>query len=203
MAKEKTVAMEKYKVIDGVKHKLCSTCKEYIPVDQFSTRAASPDGLAYSCKTCERATAAASYARKKKRNQSKKYYQENKEACNDRAKARYAANSASILAQQAIWRESKTGKAVMAAAAKRRRERIKTQTPDGADYTRLDVVERDTFGGKCICQICGEPILDLDSDLQIDHIIPIAEGGADNFKNVRCSHKICNLKRPKDGKDLK
>lgn len=193
---------DKYKVIKGVKHKLCSTCKVFIPVDQFSSRTVSADGLAYSCKTCERATSAASYARKKKKKQSKTYYSENKDACIARSKARYDANSIEILQQQAVWRASKDGQKIMSEAAARRRKRIKDQTPGGCDYTRIDVIERDMFEGSCICQICGHPIIDIDNDLQIDHIKTIAAGGSDTFDNVRSAHKNCNLRRPKNGSDV-
>lgn len=190
---------DKYKVINGIKHKLCSTCKEYRPITEFSSRKASPDGLAYSCKDCERKTAQASYKRRQKKKLAQKYYQENRDKIIEREKARYANNKEVHLARGKEWREANKEK--VNAASQRRRERIKEQTPGGVDYVREEIIERDSVGGMCICQICGKPIKDM-AELQIDHIIPIAAGGSDTRDNVRCTHRTCNLIRPKDGKDL-
>lgn len=195
-------AIEKFKTINGVQHKYCSTCKKYVPIVQFSSRKASADGLAYSCKPCERKTAKESYERKKKKKEQQKYYQEHKDTYIDRQKKRYEENSEEILAKQKEWRQSDKGRKLVNKATKRRRDRIKDQTPEGAKYCRQDVIDRDTVNGVCICQICGKPITDLNGDLQIDHIVGIAAGGADTLDNVRCTHKLCNLTRPKDGSDL-
>jgi 5-methylcytosine-specific restriction endonuclease McrA len=193
---------EKYKIIDGKKHKLCSSCKKYVPLEEFSSRSVSPDGLAYSCKTCERATAKKSYNGKKQKKKAKERYEENKEVYNERAKQRYIENKDEILAKQADWRKTKKGQKVMNEAGARRRERISAQTPGGRDYTRQEIIDKDTVNGVCICQICGKPILNMEAELQIDHIVPIAAEGSDTKDNVRCAHKTCNITRPKDGKDL-
>lgn len=195
---------DRYKIIDGVEHKLCSTCRNYIPMtkEYFNKRSASKDGLSYSCKKCERETAQKSYKRRQKKQKIKQYYEENREAYIERAKKRYKENKDMILSQQREWRNSDKGKKLMAEAGKRRRYRIKQQTPNGRDYTRQEIIERDSVFGQCICQICGEPI-DLEAgELHIDHIIPIAAGGSDTKDNVRCVHKRCNITRPKDGSDL-
>ena len=194
--------VDKYKIIAGVQHKRCSTCGVFKPVVEFSGRKASKDGLAYSCKECERATSQKSYKKKQQKNRARTRYMENREENIEKAKVRYENRKDEILAQQAQWRQSDAGRQVVNAAAARRAQRIKEQTPNGRDYTREDIIKRDSVAGQCICQICGKPILDLELDLQIDHIVPIAAGGSDTLENVRCTHKICNLKRPKDGKDL-
>lgn len=195
---------DRYKTIEGVEYKRCSSCKEYLPMtaEYFSKRSASKDGLAYSCKPCERRTAARSYDKKKQRQKARQRYEENKEVIKERTKKRYEENRDAILAQQKEWRKTQSGKKAMQKADKLRRERIKKQTPGGRDYTREEVIKRDSVFGDCVCQICGQ-IIDIEAgDLQIDHIIPIAEGGSDTLDNVRCTHKWCNLTRPKDGSDL-
>jgi 5-methylcytosine-specific restriction endonuclease McrA len=192
----------KYKTINGVKHKRCSTCGKFVPEDQFSTRKASPDGLAYSCKTCERATAAKSYERKQQKAKARDRYQANKEDYIERAKARYQENKEDIAAKQKEWRQSKKGKKLVNKASAVRRQRIIDQTPGGRDYVAAEIIERDSVDGVCICQICGEPINIEAGDLQIDHIVGIAAGGSDTKDNVRCAHKLCNIKRPKDCRDL-
>lgn len=51
------------------------------------------------------------------------------------------------------------------------------------------------------CHICGKPI-DWDADhldplaFVVDHVIPLAKGGADTLANKRAAHRSCNsLKR--------
>jgi len=193
---------DKYKTINGVEHKRCSTCGEYFEKHHFSSRRASPDGLGYSCKVCERKTAKASYKKGTQKKKSATRYQENKEEYNERAKKRYAEKKEEILAQQAAWRSTKKGKQIMSEAGARRRQRILDQTPNGRDYVVEEIILRDSVDGVCICQICGDPIDPDLHDMQIDHIITIASGGSDTRDNVRCTHKTCNLTRPKDGKDL-
>jgi 5-methylcytosine-specific restriction endonuclease McrA len=194
---------DKYKIVGGIKYKRCSTCKEFVPITEFSSRAASADGLAYSCKACERKTAKKSYTSKKQKDRAKVRYQENKDAVNEKAKQRYQEKKDEILEKQAEWRKSKKGRVLVNKATARRRARMIEQTPDGRDYTREEIIERDSVNGECICQICLKRIENVDTELQIDHIIPIAAGGSDTKDNVRCTHKKCNLMRPKSGSDIK
>jgi hypothetical protein len=51
---------------------------------------------------------------------------------------------------------------------------------------RYEILERDNF----ICQICGKYPPDI--HLEVDHIIPVAEGGTDNPSNLRASCFECN-----------
>lgn len=198
----KATASDKYQTINGIKMKRCSTCKQMVPVENFSSRKASADGLAYSCKDCERKTAQKSYQKKKQQKKARDRYEEHKEEYKQRAKERYENNKEEALAYQKEWRASAQGKKIVKAATARRAQRIKEQTPEGRDYTREQIIKRDSVDGQCICQICKLPIVDLTSDLQIDHIVTIAAGGADVASNVRCAHKECNLRRPKDNSDL-
>lgn len=168
----------------------------------YSSRSVSKDGLAYSCKSCERKTAAKSYSNKKQKQKAKERYQENKEVYKERAKERYEENKDSMLAAQKDWRQTPKGKKLTGQASKKRREKIKEQTPGGRDYTREDVILRDSVFGDCMCQICGE-IIDINKgELQIDHIKTIASGGSDVLANVRCTHQRCNATRHKDGSDV-
>ena len=41
------------------------------------------------------------------------------------------------------------------------------------------------------CAICGRKIKSV-SDLAIDHIVPLAEGGVDVIDNYQLAHKACN-----------
>ena len=183
--------------------KTCSTCKRLLPRDHehFNRRKASPDGLSYSCKDCQRKAAAASYQKRKEKKHAQLRYLENRDKIIERSKKRYEENREEILEYQREWRQTSKGKKAISKAGKKRRELIAKQTPGGRDYTRQEVIERDSVFGECVCQICGKPI-DLESgELQIDHIIPISAGGSDTLDNVRCTHRWCNATRPKDGSD--
>ena len=63
------------------------------------------------------------------------------------------------------------------------------------------------------CHLCGEEIdlsvprhakggSDWPTGLQLDHLIPISQGGPDIIENVKPSHAVCNLKRSKSLVDL-
>lgn len=50
------------------------------------------------------------------------------------------------------------------------------------------------------CHICGEPIdytlpATEPRSFVIDHVVPLAKGGADVLTNVRAAHKDCNNKK--------
>ncbi|MBV6341472.1 HNH endonuclease [Candidatus Magnetobacterium casense] len=49
---------------------------------------------------------------------------------------------------------------------------------------------RDLF----ICQYCGSAI-ESNSELEVDHIIPVSRGGKDNYQNLVCACQGCNQKK--------
>lgn len=57
------------------------------------------------------------------------------------------------------------------------------------DVPRETIYERD----EGICQICGDPV--LDSDYEIDHIVPLAEGGLHEAQNLQLAHPSCNRRK--------
>jgi len=178
----------------------CLTGDPLQPITNFSKRKASPDGHTYTCKTCEAAAARESYHRRKDKNKRAEYYQETREQRLEYHKEYYQKNKEKKAEYDKQYQQSKRGKKVMRTAQAKRRKALKEA--GGEPYLRNDVIIRDSVDGVLYCQICKEPINNL-ADLQIDHIIPIVEGGRDELDNVRCAHKGCNLSRPKDGRDLK
>jgi HNH endonuclease len=52
---------------------------------------------------------------------------------------------------------------------------------------RFEIFQRDNF----TCQYCGKQKVEK-AELEIDHIIPIAEGGKDEYSNLTTSCKDCN-----------
>lgn len=178
--------------------KRCSHCKKEKPITEFSKRSASKDGLSYTCKACERETSKRSYKRRKEQRKRQRYYREHREEILQRSHENYMANREARLAFHKEYRVRNPG--VLRRAEARRRKRLKEAESDGV--SREEIIKRDSVGGVAICQICGKPILKF-TDLHIDHIVPLGEGGSDTADNKRVVHKSCNLRRPKDGRDLK
>lgn len=44
-----------------------------------------------------------------------------------------------------------------------------------------------------VCDICSEPVSRV--EMQMDHIVPRAIGGADSLDNLRPAHRVCNQRR--------
>ena len=51
--------------------------------------------------------------------------------------------------------------------------------------------------GKRVCFVCGLPITDI-NNASVDHKIPLAMGGANQFDNYALTHKACNNKKGSD-----
>jgi 5-methylcytosine-specific restriction endonuclease McrA len=72
-----------------------------------------------------------------------------------------------------------------------------TRAPAKRSTTRRDKHRRAIAKGKPPCHLCHEPI-DYNADwldplsFTIDHIIPIARGGADVLENLAPAHRKCN-----------
>ena len=54
---------------------------------------------------------------------------------------------------------------------------------------RFDVLEKDNFA----CQYCGAKATDDNVLLEIDHIVPVSQGGGNNIENLTTSCKKCNM----------
>jgi hypothetical protein len=72
--------------------KKCNKCLEVKELSEFVKRSASPDGLAYNCKACNK-------------QRMKQYYEDNLEKISERMKQYYQENVESISEYQKQWRE--------------------------------------------------------------------------------------------------
>lgn len=79
---------------------------------------------------------------------------------------------------------------------KKEKRRKKAMTEESSQINVRSLFERD--GG--ICWLCGG-LCDLGADPNsdkypsVDHVVPIADGGLDEWDNVRLAHRWCNTKR--------
>ena len=171
------------------------------PIGNFSKRKASPDGHTYTCKACERERARKNYHQRKKQGRTKES-KEKQEARKEYYREYYRRNKEKKREYDRQYYHSGKGKEAMRKAHAKRRKKIKPKSEK--DYTRWDVIARDTDeDGILRCWICQEPI-ERATDVQLDHIVPVNDeaGGKDEFDNVAAAHKQCNLSRPKDGRDV-
>ena len=208
MAEEVNTEKTEFEFIDpsvspGEDHKWCSTNKHWALRTDFSTRKASKDGLSYTCKTCERVVAQASYDRRKATKQAQKrqraYYDKNRDKLLEQSAANYQANRERRLDLGKTYRAAHPE--VHRQSGKRRRMLVKAAQVPGVRYSRQDIIIRDSINGVPMCVICNTPIVNI-NEIQVDHRIPINQGGLDIPENVRTVHRTCNLLRPKDGRDL-
>jgi 5-methylcytosine-specific restriction endonuclease McrA len=173
---------------DGVPsgHKRCNACGTIRPLGEF-TAAATKDGLRGQCRSCE-----ADYKRRwRARNivriraaRKARYYAERTENivrvqewagahAEERAEYRrnhYAANAEAYKRKAQEYRVRKTGAFV-------------------AQVSRRAIYARD----RGLCGICGLPV--QFSEMHLDHVIPLCQGGTHEPSNVQVSHPACNLKK--------
>ncbi|HEY2510181.1 MAG TPA: HNH endonuclease signature motif containing protein [Polyangiaceae bacterium] len=86
-----------------------------------------------------------------------------------------------------------TGKTGTAARAKRRQLREKAATPEGAaPIDRAAVFDRDNG----YCYVCKLKVAwEL---MTLDHVVPLAKGGAHTEDNLRVAHRACNSEKGTD-----
>lgn len=191
-----------HRMNDGVEEKCCSHCKKWKPLDEYSGRKVSKDGKSYNCRVCERDIAHKSYKRTRTKEKQRKYYEGHREEVLERSHSNYVEHREDRLMKCKEYRENNPD--VFKKADRKRRELLSNATK--VPYTREEIIERDSEiineEKVPICQICHKPIWDK-KEIHLDHIVPVAEGGDDAAYNIRTTHKVCNLTRPKDGRDEK
>lgn len=183
-----------------VGYKKCGKCQHVMKYYLFNKNNSSKNKCTGNCKACQKISAAASYERTKSKRNYKKYYAENKERKQEHGRKYYKKNKEKVLQKQKQYHNSAQGKKVMQRSHKKRRDLMAKNK--GVPYKKEYVIDRDKLGGEYpICYICQQPIK-YDRELHLDHLVPVVLGGKDCFTNVGCTHELCNLRRPKDARDL-
>jgi len=188
----------------------CSMCGEVVSFDEMSSHSRKRFGIDKICKKCN-AKKTREYNEKfpdKKREMNKRYYDNNKEALLGKAKEYYGSNKETLLEKSkeyysknkekikvrvAEYRKTPKGKVVKINSSNKRREKEKQGSINSDDLIFL----RENINS---CEICGCEL--NDSNVHLDHIIPLSIGGAHRINNVRYICSSCNLQRPRDGKDI-
>jgi 5-methylcytosine-specific restriction endonuclease McrA len=196
--------------------RICSKCGEAKPVYAFAHRRK-------QCKTCIKAISASRYAANKEAIslKAKARYAENPEPTKTLSAKRYAANPKAVNDYSAAWQKnnpdkvyvrnskwkSANGDKVRLAARERykaNREReiarvqwrhSRTRSPIfGKPITIGDIME--IHGASCyICGVTTDRSASYKSLVKthMDHVVPLAKGGAHTVENLRCACRRCNI----------
>lgn len=78
----------------------------------------------------------------------------------------------------------------------KRRRKAQQRGGERVPYRDADIFERDRWR----CRLCGRPVhrsqqVPHPQAATIDHIVPVAQGGADAPWNVQCAHFLCNSRK--------
>lgn len=200
----KESTMEQYRV--------CITCKQSKPFSQYSKDKTRKHGISYRCKTCHAEVNKKYYDKSKMAAYANAYYHRNKEALNEKARAKRSANPEASreykriyyqLNKQRINKLSNAWRKENPEVGRRAKSKRRAAARNNLHnyYTIEQVIEK--YG--VICYLCNNEI-DLtaprwtakqgwENGLHIDHVVRIADGGPDNLENVRPTHGYCNLKK--------
>lgn len=145
--------------------------------------------------------------REYKRQQAAAWYAKNRAAVSERDRLKRQANPDMYSARHAEYNRRnadsnrsrvRTWQAANPDRVKDSRTRRKARKRGNATepYQRLAIFERDQW----VCALCGQPIdavLTYPDPMcpSIDHVVPLAAGGADAPGNIQASHLICNLRK--------
>lgn len=157
-------------VPDGMRW--CSACGEIQPAADFYRSRSKPNGRASRCKACSRL-------------KSRAYYEANREG---RIAYQAARRDANPEAARAYEREVYGRRREKHQAANRARERS-MKAPDSATVAYEGVLRGDPC---CYCGVSGRQ--------QVDHIVPVANGGANHWTNLTAACRRCN--RAKSARSL-
>lgn len=168
--------------------KTCTKCGENKPKNEFYNRASSRDGICMQCFKARRAV-----WRNSKREHIKAY-QDSWDKANPSSRkpnsavraAYYVANKDRMNAYNVDRRAANPEISRIENHNKRARKRQNGGKLSPGLSAKLIKLQR----GKCAC--CGLPLGD---DYHLDHILPIALGGANEDWNIQLLRSMCNLKK--------
>jgi len=164
--------------------KTCSKCRESKPVSAFSKNKSSKHRLQNNCRTCAKACTAA-------------WTEANKDRAAAKAAAWKAANRDRVAANNAAWKIANPEKVSIKKAkwasanpekraASKHRRRALTASNGVNAVTTAETAEIIAMP----CTACG-----VAGPSQVDHIIPIARGGAHSIGNLMPLCRSCNASK--------
>ncbi len=183
--------------------KTCSKCGQTQPFANFHVNKTGRDGLKSTCKTCSNAT---SFAWREKNSdrvaQNKLAYRHANQDALARKSAQWREENPERFAQQmAAWRAANPEKIKVKNAAyrvnnpearKAHHQNRRARKKLAGGKLSSDLVQKllKLQMGKCAC--CKQP---LGKDYHLDHILPLALGGANTDDNMQLLKARCNMEK--------
>ena len=173
--------VESYADLEPPAEKRCPACAETKAVGEFGVDRKRKDRLTAYCRPCTAAKSHASYMRHREARleQSKAYRSGVRPARQARAREYYKENKAEIDAKHREYYRDDANRDAFRDRVARRRVRQAGAPAEKID--RVGVYDRD--GGRC--HICGRRC--RRDSWHMDHIVPVAAGGAHVYENVAVS----------------
>lgn len=188
--------------------KYCSKCLSTKPIKEFGKDSHRPDGITLNCLACRRAYFKNHYSqnREKVNSKTKARYHDNPEKAMERGRKWQSENREKVREKSKRWRESNLEKAREQARLGSNRRRARKRGAITDSYTEASVIQ--AYGTLChLCndeidlnapRRCGDP--GWEKSLHIDHVLELCLGGNDTLENVRPSHAVCNIRKPRTKK---
>jgi 5-methylcytosine-specific restriction endonuclease McrA len=170
----------------GPRGGICKTCQKAAALRRYY---ANKEEYAANNKRWREANAerrkadfAAWYAENKDRQ--REYYLSRREEVREYYRGRRAANPGGETHYSREWRKRNPEKWALRNRENQRRRRGEQPVSYSAILEEHGMV----------CHLCGGGIPSLD-DLHMDHVIPLAKGGAHHADNIRPAHALCNMRK--------
>lgn len=193
--------------------KVCRKCQTGKPLTEFGKKSSSSDGLNARCRPCVKVDKAESWSRNGESNRAKlkARYQANREAHIAAVAAWKKANPDKVSQYGRTYRERNPERDLQdtrrwiannpeRAAENFRRNAMKRRArKKGVEVGKIDLDALwERQGGHC--GLCGDPInreLRYPNPLSksVDHIVPLAKGGAHEQGNLQWAHLVCNNRK--------
>lgn len=185
--------------------KTCTKCGESKPLTAFHRHAPARDGRKPRCKACRVAETTANYAKNGEhiRAAARQWHRDNPTAAARKAR-RYRTSERGRATLEA-WNERSDKKArdrayyaanADAFKARARARQAKVRGVAAERFKHHEVFDRDGW----VCQLCDEPVdpevrYPDPMSVSLDHVIPLALGGAHSKANTQTAHLICNRRK--------
>jgi len=168
-------------------YKACTRCGQTLPLDDFSKQKSGKSGFRAPCRQCCRVEARAyREAHPEAVRESKRAWAHaNREKANAMARAYYEANPEVAKAGQRAWAKANP-------EAKRNRSSLRNS------LRRARIAENGIFlvTAKDIARLLRQPCAYCGAVAEhIDHVVPIARGGAHKIGNLVAACSSCNLRK--------
>lgn len=182
---------------DGGPLKHCSRCRSFIPVEDFPRQPRNKSGLASWCRGCH------AIANREKRSRSRDQY---RATANRRYRAAHPLGESSCPHCSSTFRLTRADQVYCSQRCKDRASGKRTR-PDARRRARkrgsatepvrpAAVFSRDGWRcGLCSRSIPASLSYPHPDSASVDHIVPLAFGGAHTYANVQAAHLRCNQRK--------